>query len=34
MVRVARLLAHSGVSDGWLRGNPTIKRLRTVLEPG
>jgi aminoglycoside phosphotransferase (APT) family kinase protein len=34
MVRVARLLAHSGVSDSWLRGNPTIKRLRTVLGPG
>jgi hypothetical protein len=31
MVRVARLLTASGVSDSWLRGNPTVARLREVL---
>jgi aminoglycoside phosphotransferase (APT) family kinase protein len=34
MVRVASLLARSGISASWLKGNPTIARLRQVLDTG
>jgi aminoglycoside phosphotransferase (APT) family kinase protein len=32
MVRVASVLARSGISESWLRRNPTITRLRKVLD--